>query len=56
MALIAPAPGSSKPQDFQDQIALRPKPVPAPPAVLLAGLGFLGLIGRMRWNRRKATV
>lgn len=56
VALIAPAPGSSKPQDFQDQLALRPKAVPAPPAVLLAGIGFLGLFGRMRWNRRKTAV
>ncbi|MBX9581744.1 MAG: hypothetical protein K2P78_07120 [Gemmataceae bacterium] len=53
VALIAPVPGSPKPQDFQDQLALRPKAVPAPPAILLAGLGLVGLVGRARWNRRK---
>lgn len=31
-----------------------PKGVPAPPAVMLAGIGMLALFGRARWNR-KAT-
>lgn len=55
VALIAPAPGSNKPQDYQDQLALRPKPIPAPPALLLASIGIFGLMGRMRWLRRKTT-
>ncbi len=42
----------------QDQLVVIPgpgKPVPAPPAVVLAGVGVLALLGRARWNRRKAT-
>lgn len=44
--------------DWQDQIALRPTPavVPAPPGVVLAGIGFLGLVGRSRWLRRQPTA
>ncbi len=42
-------------RDGQDQLWLKPgKPVPAPPAVLLAGIGFLALGGRARWLRRTA--
>ncbi len=39
----------------QDQILVVPnstKPVPAPPAVMLAGIGMLALLGRSRWTRR----
>jgi len=41
----------------QDQIYLKPNPkpvgaIPAPPAIVLAGLGLLALGGRSRWNRR----
>ncbi len=54
IALLAPATQPAKPQDFvQDQLILRPKGVvPAPPAVLLAGIGALALLGRARWTRR----
>ena len=53
-ALIAPDPNDPKPQDFQNQVTLIPKAaVPAPPGVVLASIGFLGLIGRGRWLRRK---
>ena len=58
VALLAPAKTDpTKPQDMvQDQIILRPKGVPAPPAVLLAGVGVLALIGRARLGRRAATA
>lgn len=39
----------------QDQIMVVPNPpkgVPAPPAVMLAGIGVLALFGRARWTRR----
>lgn len=54
VALLAPAiTDPTKAQDMvQDQIILRPKGVPAPPAVLLAGIGALALLGRARWTRR----
>lgn len=52
VALIAPDPNDPKPQDFQNQVALIPKSaVPAPPSILLAGVGFLGLIGRFRLRK-----
>ena len=58
VALLAPAKTDpTKPQDMvQDQIILRPAGVPAPPAVLLAGIGALALLGRGRWNRRPPTA
>jgi hypothetical protein len=34
----------------QDQITVTPNGVPAPPALLLAGVGVLALLGRARWN------
>ena len=53
VALLAPSGTGGKSQDqVQDQITLIPKPVPAPPGVVLAGIGFLGLIGRARRVRR----
>lgn len=55
VALLAPAEGA-KTQDFvQDQLILRPKGVPAPPAVVLAGIGALALFGRARWSRRNSA-
>ncbi|HJZ58664.1 MAG TPA: hypothetical protein VKE74_27225 [Gemmataceae bacterium] len=57
VALVAPAPGAKQQDCVQDQIALRPNSaVPAPPGVILAGIGFLGLLGRARLSRRKATA
>lgn len=56
VALVAPDPNATKPQDFQDQITLRPKAVPAPPGVVLAGLGMLGLFARSRLLRRKEAI
>jgi hypothetical protein len=43
---------------YQDQLWLQPTPkvspaVPAPPGILLAGFGFVALVGRARWNRRR---
>jgi hypothetical protein len=40
--------------DFQMSDVKVLKPVPAPPAVLLAGFGALALLGRARWTRRTA--
>ena len=42
----------------QDQLILVPPPsaVPAPPGAVLAGIGFLGLFGRMGWLRRKTAT
>jgi len=45
----------------QGQIMVIPAPppphgVPAPPAVMLAGIGVLALIGRARWNRRATAA
>lgn len=45
--------GGTKPN--QAQILVQPKGVPAPPAAMLAGIGVLALLGRARWNRRKAA-
>lgn len=58
VALLAPArTDPTKPQDMvQDQLILRPKGVPAPPAALLAGVGVLALIGRSRLIRRAPTA
>ena len=50
--------GTSGLKPNQAQLAVIPNPVkgvPAPPAVLLAGIGVLALFGRARWNRKKAT-
>jgi len=57
VALIAPAPGAKQVDQVQDQITMPPKgEVPAPAGVVLAGLGFLGLLGRARLTRRKTTA
>ena len=56
VALVAPAPSSDAPKKTpgQDQLAIVPDttPVPAPPAVVLAGIGMLALGGRGRWFRK----
>ena len=51
VVLYTPVP--PKNQLWQNQITLRPKAVPAPPGIVLAGIGFLGLLGRARLMRRK---
>jgi hypothetical protein len=51
VALVSPDPNGPKDQNWQDQIVMRP--VPAPPGLVLAGIGFVGLLGRARWARRK---
>ncbi|HEY1188705.1 MAG TPA: hypothetical protein VGE74_13710 [Gemmata sp.] len=58
VALLAPATTDpTKAQDqVQDQITLRPKAVPAPPALLLAGIGGLALLGRARLTRRPTAA
>jgi hypothetical protein len=56
VALVTPAPGAKTQDEVQDQIILRPKTVPAPPAVMLAGIGVLALLGRARWTRRTPTA
>lgn len=55
-ALVTPASGAKTTDEVQDQIILQPKTVPAPPAVLLAGIGVLALLGRARWNRRTGNI
>jgi hypothetical protein len=53
VALVAPAGPDAKPQDqVQDHVTIRPRGAPAPPGLLLAGVGALALLGRARWNRR----
>jgi len=58
--LLAPAGGNKSQDNIQDQITIRPKQggaVPAPPGAILAGIGFITLLGgRTRWLRRKAAV
>lgn len=57
VALVAPAPGAKQQDQVQDQIAIRPTgAVPAPPGVVLAAIGLVGLIGRRRLTRKPATV
>lgn len=58
VALLAPATSDpTKAQDpIQDQLILRAKAAPAPPAVLLAGIGVLALVGRARLTRRPTTT
>lgn len=57
IALVDSAGGSPGTKNRnQDQIMVVPNPpvkgVPAPPAVMLAGIGMLALFGRARWNRK----
>ncbi|VTR94683.1 Uncharacterized protein OS=Thioflavicoccus mobilis 8321 GN=Thimo_3093 PE=4 SV=1 [Gemmata massiliana] len=52
VALIAPAPGAKDQTPGQDQLAVRPKSVPAPPAALLAGIGGMIFMGCSRLKRR----
>lgn len=54
VALIAPAIGGKAPASIQDQILMRPAAVPAPPALLLAGVGLVALVGRSRLRRKPA--
>jgi hypothetical protein len=60
VALLSPSgvKGSGE-TDFQNQITVQPvsapQAVPAPPALMLAGIGVIGLVGRARWNRRKTA-
>jgi len=59
VVLHAPVPaGSGKiPDQIQDQITLKPvSAVPAPPGLILAGIGFIGLVGRSRFLRKTATA
>jgi hypothetical protein len=57
VALIAPAGAGAKTQDnIQDQITLRNSPIPAPPAVILAGLGAAMITLRTRLARRKSPA
>jgi hypothetical protein len=57
VSLLSPsgAKGSGE-TDFQDHITVRPKAVPAPGGLMLAGFGALGLFGRARWNRRPTAT
>src|SRR5206468_504291 len=54
VALVAPAdPSEAKlSTPTQDQLTLRAKAVPAPPAVVLAGLGLVMIAGRARWRKK----
>jgi len=56
--LLAPAGGDKSQNNIQDQITIRPKAgVPAPAGVLLAGMGFLALLGgRARWRGKPPAV
>jgi len=59
VALVAPADATldntKLATDTQDQLALRPKAVPAPPAAVMAGIGVVALVGRRKlW--KKATA
>lgn len=57
VALVAPSTTDKQKDLIQDQITIRPRGVvPAPPGVILAGIGFLALIGRSRLVRRKPTA
>jgi hypothetical protein len=55
VALIAPSSDGKEPKDIQDQITMRPTAVvPAPPGLILAGIGMVTLIGRSRLRRKPA--
>jgi hypothetical protein len=61
VALVAPAgvdengiPAKSQ-DNVQDHLAIKHAPVPAPPALALAGIGALALLIRARVNRSPAT-
>lgn len=57
VALVAPGgPGAKSQDNIQDQIALRPRGVvPAPPGLILAGIGLVSLLGRARFMRKPAA-
>jgi hypothetical protein len=52
VALVAPSLDPLKPTPGQDQIIARPRGIPAPPGLMLAGIEMLTLLGRARWTRR----
>ncbi|MCS6865737.1 MAG: hypothetical protein RMJ56_14665 [Gemmataceae bacterium] len=54
VALIAPSIDGKSTDQIQDQLILRP--IPAPPAALLASFGVLALLGRARWLRRTTAA
>lgn len=56
VALVAPSPGVKPLDSYQDQIAMIPIAVPAPPGVILAGIGFVGLLGSRRLRRKPIEV
>jgi hypothetical protein len=52
VALLAPAAGGKEQNMVQDQLIL--SPIPAPPGLMLAGIGMLALLGRARRRRPPA--
>jgi hypothetical protein len=55
VALIAPSSDGKEPKDIQNQITMRPTSVvPAPPGLILAGIGMVTLLGRSRLRRKPA--
>jgi len=57
VALYAPVDQAGKDQPWQDQITIRPKgTVPAPAGIVLAGMGFVTLLGGRLRLRRKTVA